>query len=195
MGRDSSGRPSCAPSRLVASSECFSGPGSRPRWPTAGSLTRYERDTVQRMLGRGASYKPIVRSLGRSPSMANSEVLEGGLLCGLRNDLGGQEVAAWQNWQFDKYGDRELRRGFPGGQLLFTLPSLAGVFKRVKLAGRRLLHVPHDVVHSAVKLHAQFYRADEFMIGESDLCPRPAVCDVVRPRLVYISTLRRVSHG
>lgn len=24
--------------------------------------------------------------------MANSEVLEGGLLCGLRNDLGGQEV-------------------------------------------------------------------------------------------------------
>lgn len=69
-----------------------------------------------------------------------------------------------------------------------------GVFKRVKLAGRRHLHVPHDVVHSAVNLHAQFYRADEFMIGESDLCPRPAVCDVVRPRPVYISTLRRVPH-
>lgn len=45
--------------------------------------------------------------------MANSEVLEGGLLCGLRNDLGGQEVAAWQNWQFDKYGDRKIRRGLP----------------------------------------------------------------------------------
>lgn len=126
--------------------------------------------------------------------MANSEVLEGGLLCGLRNDLGEQEVAAWQNWQFDKYGDRKLRRGFAGGQLLFTLPSLAGVFKRVKLAGRRHLHVPHDVVHSAVNLHAQFYRADEFMIGESDLYPRPAICDVVRPRPVYISTLRRVPH-
>lgn len=83
----------------------------------------------------------------------------------------GRKWTAWQNWQFDKYGDRELRRGFPGGQLLFTLPSLAGVFKRVKLAGRRLLHVLHDVVHSAVNLHAQFYRADEFMIGESDLCP------------------------
>lgn len=118
--------------------------------------------------------------------MANSEVLEGRLLCGLRNDLGGREVAAWQNWQFDKYGDRKLRRGFAGGQLLFTLPSLAGVFRRVKLAGRRHLHVPHDVVHSAVNLHAQFCRADEFMIGESDLCPRPAVCDVVRPRPVYI---------
>lgn len=168
--------------------------GSFIRGPTAGSLTRYERDTVQRMLERGASCKPIVRSLGRSPSMANSEVLEGGLLRGLRNDLGGQEVAAWQNWQFDKYGDRKLRRGFAGGQLLFALPSLAGVFKRVKLAGRRHLHVPHDVVHSAVNLHAQFYRADEFMIGESDLCPRPAVCDVVRPRPVYISTLRRVPH-
>ena len=103
--------------------------------------------------------------------MANSEVLEGGLLCGLRNDSAGRKWTAWQNWQFDKYGDRELRRGFPGGQLLFTLPSLAGVFKRVKLAGRRLLHVLHDVVHSAVNLHAQFYRADEFMIGESDLCP------------------------
>ena len=94
---------------------------------------------------------------------------------------------------------RQIRRSknpqrFAGGQLLFTLPSLAGVFKRVKLAGRRLLHVPHDVVHSAVYLHAQFYRADEFMIGESDLCPRPAVCDVVRLRPVYISTLRRVPH-
>lgn len=88
--------------------------------------------------------------------MANSEVLEGRLLCGLRNDLGGREVAAWQNWQFDKYGDRKLRRGFAGGQLLFTLPSLAGVFRRVKLAGRRHLHVPHDVVHSAVNCMRSF---------------------------------------
>lgn len=46
----------------------------------AGTLTRYERDTVQRMLECGASCEQIVRGLGGSPSMASFEALEGGLL-------------------------------------------------------------------------------------------------------------------
>lgn len=52
----------------------------RLRGPTAGSLTRYVRDTVQRMLECGASCEQIVRGLGGSPSMVSFEVLEGGLL-------------------------------------------------------------------------------------------------------------------
>ncbi len=39
-----------------------------------GRLTRHERDTVQRMLKRGASCRQIARELGRSPSTVSSEV-------------------------------------------------------------------------------------------------------------------------
>lgn len=39
-----------------------------------GRLTRHERDTVQRMLERGASCREIARELGRSPSTVCSEV-------------------------------------------------------------------------------------------------------------------------
>ncbi|WP_195241164.1 helix-turn-helix domain-containing protein, partial [Collinsella aerofaciens] len=39
-----------------------------------GRLTRHERDTVQRMLERGASCREIARELGRSPSTVSSEV-------------------------------------------------------------------------------------------------------------------------
>ena len=39
-----------------------------------GRLTRHERDTVQRMLERGASCRQIARELGRSPSTVSSEV-------------------------------------------------------------------------------------------------------------------------
>ena len=39
-----------------------------------GRLTRHERDTVQRMLERGASCRRIARELGRSPSTVSSEV-------------------------------------------------------------------------------------------------------------------------
>ena len=39
-----------------------------------GRLTRHERDTVQRMLERGASCRQIARELGRSPSTVCSEV-------------------------------------------------------------------------------------------------------------------------
>lgn len=39
-----------------------------------GRLTRHERNTVQRMLERGASCRQIARELGRSPSTVCSEV-------------------------------------------------------------------------------------------------------------------------
>ena len=39
-----------------------------------GRLTRHERDTVQRMLERGASCRQIARELGRSPSTVSAEV-------------------------------------------------------------------------------------------------------------------------
>ena len=39
-----------------------------------GRLTRHERDTLQRMLERGASCRQIARELGRSPSTVCSEV-------------------------------------------------------------------------------------------------------------------------
>ena len=39
-----------------------------------GRLTRHERDTVQRMLERGASCREIARELGRSPSTVSAEV-------------------------------------------------------------------------------------------------------------------------
>lgn len=39
-----------------------------------GRLTRHERDSVQRMLERGASCRQIARELGRSPSTVSSEV-------------------------------------------------------------------------------------------------------------------------
>ena len=39
-----------------------------------GRLTRHERDTVQRMLERGASCRRIARELGRSPSTVSAEV-------------------------------------------------------------------------------------------------------------------------
>lgn len=127
--------------------------------------------------------------------MASFEVLEGGLLCGLsqrpRRTGSSERGRTGSSTNTEAENSAEVS---PEASLLFPLQSFAGVFRRVALAGRRSLHVPHDVVHSAVNLHAQFYRADEFMIGESDLCPRPAVCDVVRPRPVYISTLRRVPH-
>lgn len=135
MGRDSSDCPSCAPSRSVASSECFSGPGSRPREPTAGSLTRYERDTVQRMLERGASCKPIVRSLGRSPSMANSEVLEGGLLYGLRNDLGGQEVDGVAELAIRQIRRSRTPQRFPRRPIAFHAAVACGCFQAGKASG------------------------------------------------------------
>ena len=49
--------------------------GSARAVPRAyGRLTRHERDTVQRMLERGASCRQIARELGRSPSTVSSEV-------------------------------------------------------------------------------------------------------------------------
>lgn len=49
--------------------------GSASAVPRAyGRLTRHERDTVQRMLERGASCRQIARELGRSPSTVCSEV-------------------------------------------------------------------------------------------------------------------------
>ena len=49
--------------------------GSARAVPRAyGRLTRHERDTVQRMLERGASRRQIARELGRSPSTVSSEV-------------------------------------------------------------------------------------------------------------------------
>ena len=49
--------------------------GSEKAVPRAyGRLTRHERDTVQRMLERGASCRQIARELGRSPSTVCSEV-------------------------------------------------------------------------------------------------------------------------
>ena len=49
--------------------------GSARAVPRAyGRLTRHERDTVQRMLERGASCRQIARELGRSPSTVCSEV-------------------------------------------------------------------------------------------------------------------------
>ncbi|WP_199577008.1 MULTISPECIES: helix-turn-helix domain-containing protein, partial [Collinsella] len=39
-----------------------------------GRLTRHERNTVQRMLERGASCRQIARELGRSPSTVSAEV-------------------------------------------------------------------------------------------------------------------------
>ncbi len=39
-----------------------------------GRLTRHERDTVQRMLERGASRREIATELGRSPSTVSAEV-------------------------------------------------------------------------------------------------------------------------
>ncbi|MEE0346076.1 MAG: helix-turn-helix domain-containing protein [Adlercreutzia sp.] len=39
-----------------------------------GRLTRHERDTVQRMLERGASCREIATELGKSPSTASAEV-------------------------------------------------------------------------------------------------------------------------
>ena len=49
--------------------------GSAEAAPRAyGRLTRHERDTVQRMLERGASCRQIARELGRSPSTVCSEV-------------------------------------------------------------------------------------------------------------------------
>ena len=48
--------------------------GSARAVPRAyGRLTRHERDTVQRMLERGASCRQIARELGRSPSTVSSE--------------------------------------------------------------------------------------------------------------------------
>ena len=49
--------------------------GSARTVPRAyGRLTRHERDTVQRMLERGASCREIARELGRSPSTVSAEV-------------------------------------------------------------------------------------------------------------------------
>ena len=49
--------------------------GSARAVPRAyGRLTRHERDTLQRMLERGASCRQIARELGRSPSTVCSEV-------------------------------------------------------------------------------------------------------------------------
>ena len=49
--------------------------GSAKAAPRAyGRLTRHERDTVQRMLERGASCREIARELGRSPSTVSAEV-------------------------------------------------------------------------------------------------------------------------
>ena len=46
----------------------------KPSGRSYGRLTRHERDTVQRMLERGASCRQIARELGRSPSTVSSEV-------------------------------------------------------------------------------------------------------------------------
>ena len=49
--------------------------GSEKAAPRAyGRLARHERDTVQRMLERGASCREIARGLGRSPSTVSAEV-------------------------------------------------------------------------------------------------------------------------
>ena len=67
--------------RIIARAGRWRGARCRPRGPTAGTLTRYERDTVQRMLECGASCEQIVRGLGGSPSMASFEPWKAGC-CG-----------------------------------------------------------------------------------------------------------------
>lgn len=56
----------------------MSGKRKKGAWKAAprayGRLTRHERDTVQRMLERGASCRQIARELGRSPSTVSAEV-------------------------------------------------------------------------------------------------------------------------
>lgn len=50
-----------------------------------------------------------------------------------------------------------------------------------------LAHVTCDVVHGAVQLNAQLYRAHHPAIGESDRVPRPAVRDVAESRPVHFA--------
>lgn len=52
-----------------------SGKGAARAVPRAyGRLTRHERDTIQRMLKRGASCREIARELGGSPSTVSAEM-------------------------------------------------------------------------------------------------------------------------
>ena len=106
------------------------------------------------MLECGASCEQIVRGLGGSPSMASFEVLEGGLLCGLsqrpRRTGSSERGRTGSSTNTEAENSAEVS---PEASLLFPLPSFADVFRRVALAGRRSLHVPHDIVHSAVDLY------------------------------------------
>ena len=53
-----------------------------------GRHTRHERDTLQRMLERGASCRQIARELGRSPSTVSSEVASHGFVTAPRERRG-----------------------------------------------------------------------------------------------------------
>ena len=68
--------------------------GSEKAAPRAyGRLTRHERDTVQRMLERGASCRQIARELGRSPSTVSAEVASHRFVTAPRS-RGGERVDA-----------------------------------------------------------------------------------------------------
>lgn len=83
--------------------------------------------------------------------MASFEVLEGGLLCGLSQRP--RRTGSSERGRTGSSTNTEAENSAEVSPEAFPLPSFAGVFRRVALAGRRSLHVPHDIVHSAVDLY------------------------------------------
>lgn len=63
----------------------------------------------------------------------------------------------------------------------------AGATRLPSDAEASLVHVPRHVVHCAVQLHAQPYRAHDATVGEADRVPRPAMRDVAQPRPVHLA--------
>ena len=72
--------------------------GSARAVPRAyGRLTRHERDTVQRMLERGASCREIARELGRSPSTVSAEVASHRFVTAPKSRRGERVDVDWQH--------------------------------------------------------------------------------------------------
>lgn len=71
--------------------------------------------------------------------------------------------------------------------LVLTARPCRGRLQASPVGNAPLSHVPRHVVYGVVDLHAQFYRAQDAVVIESDGSARSAVCDVAQPRPVHLA--------
>ncbi|ERI06690.1 hypothetical protein HMPREF9069_00001, partial [Atopobium sp. oral taxon 810 str. F0209] len=148
-----------------------SGKGAAKAVPRAyGRLTGHERDTVQRMLVRGASCREIARELGRSPSTVGAEVSSHGFITApkpRRGEAGGHRGLPAPGAVARADGGAQRRAGGPVA--LDHLPLGLGGLRR------------HDEHGAQAKGRLQAEEARRRPGGHVPLRPQ-VICRVPRPR-------------